>query len=599
MGIAELNLECAWALVDGLVAGGVRHACLSPGSRSTALALALARHPDIELHVHLDERSSAFFAIGLSRATRTPVAIACTSGTAAAEFLPAVVEASQSRVPLVVLTADRPPRLRGTGANQTIDQVGLYGRYVRDALDLPVPETTGQDAWWRQAAREALEAQRADVLGPVHINCPFDEPLSPSSEVALPAPTGESLPLPDRPDAELTEEESDRLADMVSGARGAVVIGGWPGHLSGEARAWSQKLGWPVIAEPGSTARVPDTALTAGQALIGDADWIGHHTPEVVIQLGAAPTSRATQSFVASAERLVVADRWHLDADPERHAAWRIAVDADALTRALHDRPVEQRGVGFAITGDRSPEELQSLWEGRLHPPPDGWTETWRDADDRARAAVDGFLDNVDEPFEPRIARDVAAWIPDGGALFVGNSTPVRDLDLAMAPRNGLRVLGNRGASGIDGLVSTALGVAAGRRSRDRDAVSADAPVVALIGDLSFLHDLGAVAWNARRGIDLTLVVVRNGGGEIFSLLPHVKPPEHRELFVTPHEADIGALTRAAGAGHTLVERAPDLGQALAVASVGGLHVVEVAVDPAHALDLRTQMRETISAALR
>ena len=598
MGIAELNLECAWALVDGLVAGGVRHACLSPGSRSTSLALALARHPDVELHVHLDERSSAFFAIGLSRATRTPVAIACTSGTAAAEFLPAVVEASQSRVPLVVLTADRPPRLRGTGANQTIDQVGLYGSYVRGALDLPVPEATGQEAWWRQAAREALEATRSDPVGPVHVNCPFEEPLSPSGDVRLPAPTGERLDLSTRPEAELTEEEADRLAATVSGARGAVVIGGWPGDLSGEASYWSQTLGWPVIAEPGSTARRPGESLAAGQPLIGDPAWIDQHTPEVVIQLGAAPTSRATQAFVASAERLVVADRWHLDADPERRASWRLAVDADALGRALAGRPINQQGA-IAYVGALPPaEEAADLMGRRLHPAPTDWNVGWREADDRARGALDGFLDSIDEPFEPRIARDVAAWIPNGGTLFVGNSTPVRDLDFAMAPRGGLRVLGNRGASGIDGLVSTALGVAAGGRGTDDPDSPGDRPVVALIGDLSFLHDFGAVAWNARRGIDLTIVVVSNGGGEIFSLLPQRKLPEHRDLFVTPHEAGIGALSRAAGAGHALVERAADLEPALAVASTSGLQIIEVAVDPDRALALRAEMREAIFAAL-
>ncbi|HVF08677.1 MAG TPA: 2-succinyl-5-enolpyruvyl-6-hydroxy-3-cyclohexene-1-carboxylic-acid synthase, partial [Actinomycetota bacterium] len=439
MGVAELNLECAWALVDGLVAGGVRHACLSPGSRSTSLALALARHPDVELHVHLDERSSAFFAVGLSRATRAPVAIACTSGTAAAEFLPAVVEASQSRVPLVVLTADRPPLLRGTGANQTIDQIGLYGSYVRGALDLPVPETTGQDAWWRQAAREALEATRSDPVGPVHVNCPFEEPLSPSSDVVLPAPTGERLDLSTRPEAELTEEEADRLAELVSGARGAVVFGGWPGELSDEARFWSQQLGWPVIAEPTSTARVPDWSLAAGLALIGDDTWIAGHTPEVVIQLGAVPTSRVTQAFVASAERLVVADRWHLDADPQRHSSWRLAVDADALQRALADRPVDQHGAVVWVGARPSEGEAGDLPAHRLHPAPIGWTTAWREGDVRVRQAMDGFLDSIEEPFEPRIARDVAACIPDGGTLFVGNSTPIRDLDLAMAPRRGLR----------------------------------------------------------------------------------------------------------------------------------------------------------------
>ena len=597
MNQADLNLACAWALVDELVAGGVQHACLSPGSRSTPLALALARHPDVTVHVHLDERSSAFFAIGLARASRRPVAIACTSGTAAAEFLPAVIEASQSRVPIAMLTADRPPRLRGTGANQTIEQPGLYGAYPRASIEMPLPETEGQDSWWRQAAREALDPLLGDPPGPVHINCPFEEPLTPTLTMSLPAPTTERPELPRRPDAELTAEEGDRLAAEISGARGVVVMGAWPGDLSGEAEFWGGALGWPVVAEPTSTGRRPGGALSAAHTLIGDADWTGRHRPELVIQVGATPTSRATQAFVASAERLIVADRWHLDPDPDRHASWRLAVDADALREALRTRPIDQAG-GVALMGEHTEVAARELWEGRLLPPPAEWREGWRAADAAARSALDGFLDGVDEPFEPRIARDVAAWIPDGGTLFVGNSTPIRDLDLAMTPRDGLRVLGNRGASGIDGLVSTALGVAsAGPRSGP---VEWEQQVtVALLGDLTFLHDLGAVAWNARRGIDLIVVVVANGGGEIFSLLPQRELPEHGELFVTPHGTDLGALTGATGAGHARVTRADDLAPALDRArEARGLQVVEVVVDPARGLSRRADLRAAVSAAL-
>lgn len=561
---ADLNLACAWALVDGLVAGGVRHACVSPGSRSTPLALALARHPAVTLHVHLDERSSGFFAVGIARASGAPVVVACTSGTAAAELLPAVVEASQSRLPLLLLTADRPPRLRGTGANQTIDQVGLYSVSTRGSFDLPVPEAAGQEAWWRQASREALEAAYGDPVGPVHVNCPLEEPLTPTVDVSLPDPSGEMLGPPSRAAADLTSEEADRLTELVTGARGVLVIGAWPGDVSADARFWHEALGWPVLAEPISGARLPELALTSGQSLIADEGWAQDHRPDVVIQLGAAPTTRATQAFVASATRAVVADRWHLDADPERVAAWRIAVDPDALTAALHERPV------------------------RVQAAPADWTTTWSERDRRARGAMDGFLDHLDEPFEPRIARDVAAWVPEGGTLFVGNSTPIRDLDLAMAPRTGLRVLANRGASGIDGLVSTALGVA----------VAGAAPVVALLGDLSYLYDLGAVAWNARRGLSAIVVVVRNGGGGIFSLLPQRELPEHRDLFVTPHGADLGALTRAAGAGHVLVERADDLGPALSAAmDAEGLQVVEVAVDPVRCMALRAELRDAVAGA--
>jgi 2-succinyl-5-enolpyruvyl-6-hydroxy-3-cyclohexene-1-carboxylate synthase len=588
MELGDLSLACAAALVDGLVAGGATRAALSPGSRSTPLALALARDPRIDVHLHLDERSSGFFALGLAKATGKPAIVACTSGTAAAELLPAVVEASQSRVPLVVLTADRPPRVRGTGANQTIVQPGLYDGYVRASLDLPVPTTEGQEAWWRQAAREALEGMADDPMGPVHLNCPFEEPLTPTPDAPRTAPVEERIVSEERPPAELDPTEVDRLVELVTEARGVVVVGGLPPYVTFDGEFWSMLMKWPIVAEPTSGARKPTSSLAAGQAILGST-WLQHHRPEVVIQLGAFPTTRATQRFAASAERLVVADRWHLDPDPDRLASWRLAVDPDALPDALARHPVVQGGMGIALTGERSRAEIEELWRGRIDPAPIEWTAEWGAADELARKTLDELLDGWEDPFEPRIARDVAAWIPDGGRLFVGNSTPIRDLDLAMAPRGGLTVLANRGASGIDGLVSTALGVAAARRG----------PAVALIGDLSFLHDAGAVLWNGVGDVGLTLVVINNGGGHVFSLLPQVDLPEHRRLFVTPHAVDIGGVCAAAGAGHRRVERASDLLPALdQAAGAGGLQVVEIMVDAELGLRRRRELHEAIERVL-
>jgi 2-succinyl-5-enolpyruvyl-6-hydroxy-3-cyclohexene-1-carboxylate synthase len=585
---ADISLACAAALVDGLVAGGVEHACVSPGSRSTPLALALDRDPRVQVHVQLDERSSGFFALGAAKATGRPAIVATTSGTAAAELLPAVVEASQSRMPLVVLTADRPPRVRGTGANQTIVQPDLYGGYVKASIDLPVPSTPGQEAWWRQAAHEALQAMAGDPIGTVHLNCPFEEPLTPSSGIP-PASAGEEpFEWPPRPVAELDPDEGDRLARLVSGTRGAVVFGGWPGHLSSEGHFWAELLGWPVLAEPTSGARRPGSSLAAGQAMI-EGPWVEAHRPDVVIQFGAYPTSRATQRFVASAEQVVVADRWHLDPDPDRLASWRLAVDPDALPDALARHPVVQRRIDIARTGLHPTEETEDRWHGRIDPAPDEWRDVWNESDLRARRTMDALMDGWDEPFEPRIARDVADWVPEGGRLFIGNSTPIRDLDLAMQPREHITVMANRGASGIDGLVSTALGVSVAGRG----------PVVALLGDLSFLHDAGAVLWNAARDVDLTVVVVNNGGGHVFSLLPQRDLPEHRALFVTPHAVDIEGLCGAAGAGHERIERASNLLPALdRAAGAGGLNVVEVVVDAELGLRRRHEMRDAVDTAL-
>ena len=319
-------------------------------------------------------------------------------------------------------------------------QPELYGGYVHASYDLPVPSTAGQEAWWRQAAHEALEAMATDPIGPVHLNCPFEEPLTPSKRISATV-TGEQ-PFdwpPPRPSAELDPDETDRLTELVSGKRGVVVIGGLPEHLRGESHFWSGLMGWPVLAEPTSGDRDPESALAAGQVLIGG-PWWEARPPEVVIQFGAYPTSRSTQRLVASADQLVVADRWHLDPDPDRLASWRLAVDPSALPEALGQHPVLQRGIGIALTGEHTESEIEDLWHGRIDPAPDEWHDVWNGADVRARDTMDALMDGWDEPFEPRIARDVAGWVPDGGRLFVGNSTPIRDLDLAMRPRRNLTV---------------------------------------------------------------------------------------------------------------------------------------------------------------
>jgi 2-succinyl-5-enolpyruvyl-6-hydroxy-3-cyclohexene-1-carboxylate synthase len=281
-----------------------------------------------------------------------------------------------------------------------------------------------------------------------------------------------------------------------------------------------------------------------------------------VLQLGATPTTRATQAFVASAERSIVADRVHPDPDPERRATWRLRADLPAVVAALEDRDLAA---------------------------PDGWLRSWRDADARARSAIDAAMDAWHEPSEPRVARDVAAAVPDGGTLLVGNSTPIRDLDLAMAPREGIRVLANRGASGIDGLASTAIGVASASR----------APTTALLGDLSAIHDLGALAWNAGRAdLDLTIVVIDNGGGQIFSLLPPPRPPEHRRLFVTPPGLRLPEAFAGLGLPASRVDDPRELAPRIERRRRNGVEllVVPVSADPDR--ERREELRRRVAAAL-
>jgi 2-succinyl-5-enolpyruvyl-6-hydroxy-3-cyclohexene-1-carboxylate synthase len=566
MATGDVSLACAAALIDELVASGMRHACVSPGSRSTPLALALERHAGVTVHVHLDERSSAFFAVGLAKALRRPVAVACTSGTAAAELFPAVIEASQARVPLFLLTGDRPPRLRGTGANQTIDQLRLFGAYPRAYLSPPVPGSGDDALAWRRIGREAVAASGGPQPGPVHVNCSFEEPL---------VPTGLVVDVPERDTARVERSDRnpeplaadvDRAARELSSARGVVVAGSNWWVAPGEVALLAQRLGWPLLAEPTSGLRRPEWALAAGQSLIASTAFVEAHRPDLVLQVGATPTTRASQAFVAAARRLLVVDLFHPDPDPERRATWRLAADPDRLASELVGR-------------------LQPL-----EPASGGWLASWQDADARARRAMDEVLDATDEPTELSLARDLAASVPEGGTLFVGNSTPVRDLDVAMAPRDGLQVVANRGASGIDGLVSTALGIA----------TAGTGPTVALIGDLSLLYDAGALLWNGQRLLsDLLLVVPNNRGGAIFGSLDQRDLPERDRLFITPQDVDLAALSAAAGVGHVRLERTSDLANVVGEArAAGGIRVIEVPTPAERSRRQRIDVRAAVDIAL-
>jgi 2-succinyl-5-enolpyruvyl-6-hydroxy-3-cyclohexene-1-carboxylate synthase len=553
---AERAFAAAWWVVDDLVRFGLEHATVSPGSRSTPLALALARHPHVLVHVHLDERAAGFFALGIAKATGRPVAVACTSGTAVAELLPAVVEASQARATLVLLTADRPPELRGVGANQTIDQVGLFGGYVRASFDAPVPGDAADEQTWHDLVLGLTRASMGPP-GPVHLNLPFREPLvgAPDVPPASP-PSGTEFTL----SAAAEPEELEALERELTSTTDGLILAGSMRESPPTLPELAARAGWPLLAEPTSNLRVPG-ALSAGQFLLADARFSNEHVPEVVVQFGAAPTSRAALELVRRARKLVIVDQDHLVADPHRKAAW-----------TLHAEP-----AGFV------PELLFGSEPGES-----AWLRAWGEADGAARTAVDRVLDAWKEPFEGRIARDVAASVPDGGVLVVGSSMPVRDLDAYMRPREGLRVLANRGASGIDGFVSTALGVSA-----------AGVPTTALCGDLTLLHDVGSLIWSARRAYDCVFVVPNNDGGAIFSFLPQRELPEFEELFATPHGLDLGAICRAAGAGHARVERAADLIPAVERArGAGGVHAVEVPIDRARNVELHAAVQEAVDAAM-
>lgn len=573
----------AAAFFEELGRAGVRHVCVSPGSRSTPLAALAARQPLLRCWSHVDERSGAFFALGLARATRAPVALVCTSGTAAANFLPAVVESHYARIPLLLLTADRPPELRDWDAGQTIDQLKLFGSHVRWFAELPVPEAgAALLRYARSLACRAVAESRghaARAAGPVHLNWPLREPLEPApardgasrdwGQGDPSASEGRSLGLSYtttdygvvRPAPELVEE---LRALAVAQPRGVIACG--PSDRGAEYASAVTELaraaGWPVLADPASQLRCG--AHTASGApviantefLLRDGAFAEAHAPEVVLRLGATPVSKAFRLWLERrppAELLVVDPEggW---SDPSHLASRVLAVDPAELCRewasALNDGGARE---------DRESHE---------------WLADFARADASARDALDRELAAEERLLEPRAVRELCDALPDDALLYVSNSMPVRHLDCVLpVSQRRLRVLANRGANGIDGMVSSALGAAA----------AGVGPVVLLTGDLALIHDLGGLLAARRHGLRAAIVVLDNDGGGIFSFLPIASYGEEvsfEELFRTPHGLDLRHAAALFGASYERVTSWEHYRAALKDAfSADGLSMIHVPVD--------------------
>jgi 2-succinyl-5-enolpyruvyl-6-hydroxy-3-cyclohexene-1-carboxylate synthase len=508
---------CA-TLVDEWIHLGVRHAVIAPGSRSTPMAVALTDRPEVAVHVVHDERVAAFVALGLGL-DGAPALLLCTSGTAAANFFPAVVEAGLSEVPMIVLTADRPEELRGVGAPQTIDQIDLYGRHAVWFSDAGVPDHAARSQW-RSLAREAW---RHAALGPAHLNLPFREPLLGR---ALDMPPAE----PAAPEAVGAPRGGDAAPDLAS-ERGLIVVGGRSGVAVADIVELRERTGWPIVADPLSGLRgtegLADVVSTA-DAMLRHEGFAGAHLPDVIVRIGRPASSKVL-------------------------AAWlRRATDAGAVM-------VQVGGPG-TIDPDRNVAAvcvMDSVLEAasRGRPANESWAAAWRLADDVADAAILATLESFEELTEPHVARLVAEHLPPDGCLTVASSMPVRDLEW-FGGRHA-RAHANRGANGIDGVASTALGRALAGR-----------PSVLLIGDLAVVHDANALVGLVGRGVDLRIVVVDNDGGGIFSFLPQATALDHdrfERLFGTPLGVDVVALATAYGIDARSVERADELVEQLGV----------------------------------
>lgn len=552
----------ATVVVDELVRGGVREAVLSPGSRNAPLSFALHaadRAGRLRLHVRIDERSAGFLALGLAKTSGRPVPVVTTSGTAAVNLHPAVVEADYARVRLVVLTADRPAEMRGTGANQTIDQLRLYGGSVRSGAELSVDTAPGE------AAQRALvsDVLLAAATGPVHLNVALREPLVP--DAAPPAAPAAGTPSP---------RAREGLAGGVllgRGPRTVVVAGDGAGW---QARWVAEAASWPLLAEPSSGARSGPNALGTYRLLL---DHLGD-----------------------GIERVVVFGRPTL----ARPVARLLARDSVELVVVPQGRPVVRPGGrDVTIAATTAPD-----WVDKAAPRavPDEWLAIWLAADAAARAELSRVLASAGVT-GLGVARTVAAELPAGALLVAGSSSSIRDLDLAepwddgpldelgrVHPDDHRRVLANRGASGIDGTVSTAVGAAL---AHQRDG---GGPAYALMGDLTFLHDsTGLVMGPDEPRPDLTVVVVNDDGGGLFTLLEQ-GAPEHavafERVFGTPHGVDLAALCAATSTAYARAGSLAGLRRELVPGP--GLRVVEVRTDRSGTRDLHARLRAVVATVL-
>lgn len=552
---AALNARHAGSLVSALVASGLERAVLSPGSRNTPLVLAFREALGARAVVVVDERSAGFVALGMARGGGAPVALVCTSGSAGANYAPAVVEAGASRLPLVVLTADRPPELHDCGAGQTMDQQHLFGRHMRFFQDLGAPAVGVDPAWLRRVATRAVDRTRGPLAGPVHLNVPFREPLwsptAPASDAPSPPPADI---LRGRPS--LSAEQLDTVAAALRAARrGAIVCGPVTGvpepHAVDAIRRLAAALDWPLIADPVSGLRFGRAegahVIATADALLRDPDFAEAHAPDCVLRFGAAPTSKPTFQWLGrhAADTAILVDlegAWH---DPTGAARMVVAADVAGLCDALLPR----------IAGGQ-PEE--------------GWTDRWVHADARARAHLDAACAEG-PPWEGAIARRVVDALPAGALLHVASSMPIRDLDgFAPALEKPLEVTANRGVNGIDGTLSTAVG----------EAIATARPTCVLCGDLAALHDVGGLHTAVALGARLTVVVVDNGGGGIFGFLPIADHPTSFESgFVTPQHTDATLYAEAAGARGRTVECGALTAAVAEAVERPGVDVLRVVVD--------------------
>lgn len=565
----DLQATFCATLVDEWVRSGVEHAVVSPGSRSTPLALALAAEARLQLHVVLDERSAAFFAVAIGRESGRPSVLLCTSGTAAVEFHPAVVEADLDRVPLLVCTADRPPELHAIGAPQTVDQQHLFGRSVRWFHDPGVPSAPNQHAWRSTASRAVASAiHHPQGPGPVHLNLPFREPLVGAVQ---PLSAGRAGDAPWHTVVDINNESdfgasADRLKQLLENQRGVLVAGAGSPPLA-PLRELAETLGWPILADPRSGLRVVDPlVVSAVDPIVRDPEVVDALRPDVCIRFGAPWASKVLGQLLSKVPHDILIDPRGAWLDPHRSAEFVLQGSADRSLRVL--------------------QELVST------PVSPSWCGLWKHVDNAAAGAIENALENGDIT-EPLIARRLLQQLPDHSCLIVSSSMPIRDVEWFGPARDNLRVLANRGANGIDGVVSTILGVAATHSGL----------TIGLLGDLAFLHDAGALVLAAHHRHPAVIVVIDNGGGGIFEFLGQATQLDRARfelLFGTAQPVDIQAVCASYGLESSTVTSIDELRAHITQASsIPKVSVIRIVTDRQANVRVHEEINRAVAEAAR
>jgi 2-succinyl-5-enolpyruvyl-6-hydroxy-3-cyclohexene-1-carboxylate synthase len=580
----KINRNILWTetFAAELVNAGVKYACISPGSRSTPLTYAITTNKKIKSFAIIDERSSGFFALGLAKTTKTPVVLVCTSGTAAAEFYPAIIEAYQSKVPLIICTADRPPELQNVGANQTINQNNIYKNHIRWFVDAGLPQVnkSGLNKILTIARKAILESFIVQ-LGPVHINFPFKEPFEPASFteeiendlLASVKNKSKSLLKITKSNSKIDQKILKQISDKLNSQTKGIIVVGLDNYSKGFFSALSrlsQMISFPIFADAASSMRFAykenHNILTNYDSYLRSENFVNAHQPDFIIQFGRNFSSKALSNFIAGCNcKKLLVNKFGDWENPREKSSSVLEIEPEKFCKEL---------LGWIRTNPRKNKN-------------DSWLNEFLEIEKSASKIKREVVDTASFPNEVRIVNELIKHIPSGSNLMVSNSLPIRDLDLTVPLMNKkLNIFHNRGASGIDGIISTALGIAQSSKQR----------TYLLTGDLAFYYDLNSLHVAKKYSIPLTVILINNNGGRIFEVLPISKYKNiFEEYFATPHNLDFGKLVDAFGGNYREVKNWKVFKELLSAESTSKLFsVLELKTDPIESLSLRRKYYDKV-----